>query len=170
MSEAAAAAVLEMDMVIAHLQELSPNTAAASSSNNLRSSTISHFRYRKSAFQSTQLRLASLDKRIANVISLSFNLVTQRDSQVLKQDSNAMKAIAVLTLVFLPLTGIASLFSTPFFQVADSHLWVSASIWIFWVITVCLTCSIVTIWVWWYRSMKQRSGSIVRRKPAEKLG
>jgi len=169
MSEAAAAAVLEMEMVISHLQDLSPNTTA-SSSNDLRSSTISHFHYRKSAFQSTQLRLASLDKRIANVISLSFNLVTQRDSQVLKQDSNAMKAIAVLTLVFLPLTGIASLFSTPFFQVAESHLWVSASIWIFWVITVCLTCSIVTIWVWWYRSMKERSGSIVRRKPAKKLG
>lgn len=173
MSEAAAAAVLEMEMVVAHLQE-SPSSksaaAASSSSNALRSATISHFHYRKSAFQSTQLRLASLDKRIANVISLSFNLVTQRDSQVLKQDSNAMKAIAVLTLVFLPLTGIASLFSTPFFQVADSHLWVSASIWIFWVITVCLTCSIVTIWVWWYRSMKERSGSIVRRKPAEKLG
>lgn len=171
MSEAAAAVVLEMEMVIAHLRERPSNTwAASSSSNDLRSATISHFRYRKSAFQSTQLRLASLDKRIANVISLSFNLVTQRDSQVLKQDSNAMKAIAVLTLVFLPLTGIASLFSTPFFQVAESHLWVSASIWIFWVITVCLTCSIVTIWVWWYRSMKERSGSIVRRKPAEKIG
>ena len=166
MSEAAAAAVLEMEMVISHLEDLSSNPSSA----NLRSATISHFHYQKSSFQSTQLRLASLDKRIANVISLSFNLVTQRDSQVLKQDSNAMKAIAVLTLVFLPLTGIASLFSTPFFQVAESHLWVSASIWIFWVITVCLTCSIVTIWVWWYRSMKERSGSIVRRKPAEKLG
>jgi uncharacterized membrane protein YbhN (UPF0104 family) len=81
-----------------------------------------------------------------------------------------MKAIAVLTLVFLPLTGIASLFSTPFFQVAESHLWVSASIWIFWVITVCLTCSIVTVWVWWYRGMKERSGRIMRRKTAEKRG
>lgn len=175
MSEAAAAAVLEMEIVVAHLQE-SPSSkstassSSSSSSNALRSATTDHFHYRKSAFQSTQLRLSSLDKRIANVISLSFNLVTQRDSQVLKQDSNAMKAIAVLTLVFLPLTGIASLFSTPFFQVAESHLWVSASIWIFWVITVCLTCSIVTIWVWWYRSMKERSGNIVRRKPAEKLG
>lgn len=167
MSEAAAAAVLEMEMVIAHLQELSTSAVA---SNDLREVAISQFRYRKSAFQSTQLRLASLDKRIANVISLSFNLVTQRDSQVLKQDSNAMKAIAVLTLVFLPLTGIASLFSTPFFQVAESHLWVSASIWIFWVITVCLTCSIVTIWVWWYRGMKERSGSIIQKKPAEKIG
>jgi len=174
MSEAAAAAVLEMELVIAHLQESASGTAvvaaAGSDHDRLRSVAISQFRYQKSAFMSTQLRLASLDKRIANVISLSFNLVTQRDSQVLKQDSNAMKAIAVLTLVFLPLTGIASLFSTPFFEVAGSHLWVSASIWIFWVITVCLTCSIVSIWVWWYRSMKERSAGIAKRKPAEKLG
>ena len=169
MSEAAAAAVLEMEMITAHLQERRPsNTATATA--HLRSAAIAHFQYHKSSFQSTQLRLASLDKRIANVISLSFNLATQRDSQVLKQDSNAMKAIAVLTLVFLPLTGIASLFSTPFFEVAGSHLWVSASIWIFWVITVCLTCSIVSVWVWWYRSMKERTGSIIRRKTAEKLG
>ena len=168
MSEAAAAAVLQMETVISHLQELPSNKTAPLLS--LRPSTISHLHYLKSSFLSTQLRLASLDKRIANVISLSFNLVTQRDSTVLKQDSNAMKAIAVLTLVFLPLTGIASLFSTPFFQVAESHLWVSASIWIFWVITVCLTGSIVTVWVWWYRGMKERTGRIVRRKGVEKLG
>jgi hypothetical protein len=169
MSEAAAAAVLQMEMIIAHLQESlsSSGGAVAAADEQKRKIAISQFHYQKSAFLSTQLRLASLDKRIANVISLSFNLVTQRDSQVLKQDSNAMKAIAVLTLVFLPLTGIASLFSTPFFEVAGSHLWVSASIWIFWVITVCLTCSIVSIWVWWYRSMKERSAGVANRKPAE---
>jgi Mg2+ and Co2+ transporter CorA len=171
MSEAAAAAVLQMEMIIAHLQESlsSSGGAVAAADEQQRKIAISQFYYQKSAFLSTQLRLASLDKRIANVISLSFNLVTQRDSQVLKQDSNAMKAIAVLTLVFLPLTGIASLFSTPFFEVAGSHLWVSASIWSFWVITVCLTCSIVSIWVWWYRSMKERSAGVANRKPAEKL-
>jgi protein-S-isoprenylcysteine O-methyltransferase Ste14 len=88
----------------------------------------------------------------------------------LRQDSNAMKAIAVLTLVFLPLTGIASLFSTPFFEVAGSHLWVPASIWIFWVITVCLTFSVFASWVWWYRSMKGRTADTLKQKPAEKLG
>lgn len=168
MSEAAAAAVLQMETIIAHLKELPPNTAPSSSS--LRSSTISHLLYQKSAFLSTQLRLSSLSARITNIISLSFNLATQRDSQILKQDSNAMKAIAVLTLVFLPLTGIASLFSTPFFQVAESHLWVSASIWIFWVITVCLTCSIVAVWVWWYRGMKERAGRGLRGKMGGKVG
>jgi hypothetical protein len=166
LSEAAAAAVLEMEMVIAHLREISSGTA----SDHLSKVAITQFQYQKASFRSTQLRLVSLDKRIANVISLSFNLVTQRDSQVLRQDSNAMKAIAVLTLVFLPLTGIASLFSTPFFEVSGSHLWVSASIWVFWVITVCLTFSVFASWVWWYRSMKGRTAGVLKQKLADKLG
>jgi Mg2+ and Co2+ transporter CorA len=53
---------------------------------------------------------------MANVISLSFNLVTQQDSRIMQDDSNAMKAIAVLTLIFLPATGISSVFSMPFFE------------------------------------------------------
>jgi hypothetical protein len=166
LSEAAAAAVLEMEMVIAHLREISSGPA----SDHLSKVAITQFQYQKASFRSTQLRLVSLDKRIANVISLSFNLVTQRDSQVLRQDSNAMKAIAVLTLVFLPLTGIASLFSTPFFEVSGSHLWVSASIWVFWVITVCLTFSVFASWVWWYRSMKGRTAGVLNKKLADKLG
>jgi hypothetical protein len=166
LSEAVAAAVLEMEMVIAHIREVS----SGASSDRLSKVAITQFQYQKASFRSTQLRLASLDKRIANVISLSFNLVTQRDSQVLRQDSNAMKAIAILTLVFLPLTGIASLFSTPFFEVAGNHLWVSASIWVFWVITVCLTFSVFASWVWWYRSMKGRTADVLEQKLAEKLG
>jgi hypothetical protein len=166
LSEAAAAVVLGMEMVIAHLREVSSGVE----SDRLSKVAITQFQYQKASFRSTQLRLASLDKRIANVISLSFNLVTQRDSQVLRQDSNAMKAIAVLTLVFFPLTGIASLFSTPFFRVNGSHLWVSASIWVFWVITVCLTFSVFASWVWWYRSMKGRTAGILKQKPTEKLG
>ncbi|KAM0706984.1 hypothetical protein Q7P35_006315 [Cladosporium inversicolor] len=168
MIEAAAAAVLQMETIIAHLQDLSTNTSPPPTT--LLQTTISHLSSRKSSCQSTHLRLTSLSARITNVISLSFNLVTQRDSQVLKQDSNAMKAIALLTLVFLPLTGIASLFSTPFFEVVGSHLWVSASIWIFWVVTVCLTGSVMVVWGWWYRGMKERTGRKLKRERGEKGG
>jgi Mg2+ and Co2+ transporter CorA len=37
----------------------------------------------------------------------AFNLVTQRDSIIIKNDSHSMKTIAVMTLVFLPLTAVA---------------------------------------------------------------
>ena len=37
----------------------------------------------------------------------SFNIVTQYDSHVLKNDSKSMKAIAIVTMAFLPLATIA---------------------------------------------------------------
>ena len=42
-------------------------------------------KYRRSLFRSSQLRLFSLQKRIENAITLSFNLVTQQDSMVMIQ-------------------------------------------------------------------------------------
>lgn len=168
MSEAATAAVIQMENIIAYLRE--PSSGKQASDDRMREIALQQFTYQKSAFRSTQLRLSSLDKRIANIISLSFNLVAQRDSQIMRQDSSAMKAIAVLTLIFLPLTGIASLFSTPFFDVEGRHLFVSASIWIFWVVTVCLTVSIVAFWLWWYRSIKERTVNVGRLKQVDKMG
>lgn len=109
--------------------------------------------YRKRSFQSTLLRLHSLEKRMSNVIQLSFNLVTQADSgvmkadsAVLKTDSRAMKFIAFLTLVFLPATGVASVFSTPFFNIdwdssnaEEKVLQTARSFWIFWAVVLPLT-------------------------------
>ncbi len=37
----------------------------------------------------------------------SFNVVTQRDSRIMKDDSKSMRAIAVVTVAFLPLATIA---------------------------------------------------------------
>lgn len=39
--------------------------------------------------------------------SQSFNVVTQHDSYILKNDSKCMKGIAIVTMVFLPLATIA---------------------------------------------------------------
>ncbi|KAJ4176763.1 hypothetical protein NW767_015339, partial [Fusarium falciforme] len=65
--------------------------------------------YRRSLFRSSQLRLGSLQKRIDNAITLSFHLVTQQDSMVMIQDSNSMKVIAAITMIFLPTTGVATI-------------------------------------------------------------
>lgn len=61
------------------------------------------FKYRKTLFQSTQRRLASLDARMANIIQLSFHIVTQGDSRLMQSENQSMKTIAVMTLVFMPL-------------------------------------------------------------------
>lgn len=45
--------------------------------------------------------IAKIDKRQA------FNLVIQRDSTLLQEDSQSMKTVAIMTLVFLPGTAVA---------------------------------------------------------------
>lgn len=151
MNEAVEAAILTLNAMTSHLK------AAGTSP---RGAAISSLIYRTSIFQSTHLRLRSLEKRMANVISLSFNLVTQQDSRVMQNDSSAMKAIAVMTLIFLPATGISSIFSMPFFIVdiagpGTKMLRVAACFWIFWVVALPLTAMIFLVWYWIYRHTKE---------------
>jgi hypothetical protein len=146
MMEAAEASIIVLEAMIARLsRRVSPSDMTLDAADSLE--------YRKRSFQSTLLRLGSLEKRMSNVIQLSFNLVTQADSgvmkadsAVLKTDSRAMKFIAFLTLVFLPATGVASVFSTPFFDVdwdlpdtEEKVLRTARSFWIFWAVVLPLT-------------------------------
>lgn len=71
--------------------------------------TLDALKYRKTLFQSTQSRLASLDARMANIIALSFHIVTQGDSRLMQSESQSMKTIAVMTLLFMPLSTVNTL-------------------------------------------------------------
>jgi hypothetical protein len=79
------------------------------------------------------------------------------DSAVLKTDSRAMEFIAFLTLVFLPATGVASVFSTPFFDIdwepssqpGERVLRTAESFWIFWAVVLPLTIvGLLLCFVW----------------------
>ncbi|KAK0636052.1 hypothetical protein B0T17DRAFT_67077 [Bombardia bombarda] len=109
--------------------------------------------YRRSLFKSTKLRLGSLQKRIDNAINLSFNLVTQQDSMLMIQDSTSMKIISVITMFFLPTTGVATIIGSQLFvatlndpsnqagggwDIATSPLFLTM-----WYIAVPLTCLVV---------------------------
>ena len=146
MIEAAEASIQMLEAMITRLLRNTPHS-------DLTLDAADALDYRKRSFQSTLLRLHSLEKRMSNVIQLSFNLVTQADSGVmkadsaiLKTDSRAMKFIAFLTLAFLPATGVASIFSTPFFDIDwespgsnDRALRTTKSFWIFWAVVLPLT-------------------------------
>lgn len=116
-------------------------------------------KYQKTLLQSTQRRLESLDRRIANIIQLSFNMVTQRDSRIMLSESQSMKTIAVTTLIFLPLSTVAGVFGTEFIQVGDgpgNHIIVSQDFWLLWVIAAPLTIFVFLVWRLWYRNAKRR--------------
>lgn len=114
--------------------------------------------YRRSLFRSSQLRLSSLQKRIDNAITLSFNLVTQQDSMVMIQDSNSMKVIAAITMIFLPTTGVATVIGSQLFlsQVHDDKTtWDVLITPLFWkMIWISIPLTVFTgvlamFWHWW---------------------
>jgi hypothetical protein len=77
--EAVDAAMLTLEAMAEHLKE-----AGRWSPSMLSEAALHTVRHRRQMLQSTQLRLRSLEKRMTNIISLSFHLVTQQDSRVMQ--------------------------------------------------------------------------------------
>jgi len=98
----------------------SSNSGITLTQNEVHQQLRDRLEYRKSLFQSTKLRLGSLQKRVQNSIELSFNLLTQQDSLVMIQDSNSMKVIAAITMFFLPTTAVASVLGSQLFMTSNS--------------------------------------------------
>lgn len=67
-----------------------------------------------------------------------------------RRDSTSMKTIAGLTMVYLPSTFVATIFSTGFFNVtgSGSGLIVSAAIWKFIAVAAILTAITISVWVY----------------------
>jgi hypothetical protein len=116
-------------------------------------------KYQKTLFQSTQRRLESLDRRVDNIIQLSFNIVTQGDSRLMQSESQSMKTIAVMTLIFMPLSTVASVFGTEFMKVEDEpghRITVSRDFWL--------------VWRVWYADAKGRLIDEIPREAERRMG
>ncbi|PMD27018.1 hypothetical protein NA56DRAFT_562050, partial [Hyaloscypha hepaticicola] len=81
-----------------------------------------------------------------------------------RRDSSSMKTIAVLTLVFLPATAMASIFSMSMFnwQAQDGGTVVSSKIWIYVVVAVVLTCVVLIIWILWFNWTQKKYDNKMR--------
>lgn len=94
-----------------------------------------------------------------------FHLITSReirvsiavaeDSRALastaKEDSTAMKTLAIVTVTFLPGTFIATLFDIPVFdwEAKTSATIVSHRFWMYWAVTIPLTLLTILPWLLW---------------------
>lgn len=128
--------------------------------------THAALQHQQELFRSISIRLKGLDRRMQNIINLSFNLVTQQDSRIMKNDSSLMKTIAGVTLLFLPITTVATVFSTTFFSVpedsAKPKLYVAPWFWVFWVIALPLTFVVCMGGLWYHR--RNRKKWLARRR------
>ncbi|KMU72534.1 hypothetical protein CISG_09521 [Coccidioides immitis RMSCC 3703] len=67
----------------------------------------------------------------------------ERLKSEISADSSAMKSIAFLTMLFLPATFVAAVFSTTFFEFDERGWKISNSIWIYWAVTIPAT---ILVW------------------------
>jgi hypothetical protein len=106
------------------------------------------------------LQIRGLGKRINVQVAVVAGALTANDANTTiriaedtRRDSNSMKVIAALTMVFLPLTSVATFFSMGFFHFdgeAD-QLRVSSSWRLYPAVTVPLTVTIFGIWMGWMK-------------------
>ncbi|KAI0435618.1 hypothetical protein F4803DRAFT_544957 [Xylaria telfairii] len=91
-------------------------------------------------------------------------------AQHTRRDSELMKSIALLTMVFLPATFVATLFSMGIFEWKGIHgeiLRVSPYIWLYVAVTVGITS--VTLGTWYLWVMRRRAGGDIEAQ-REELG
>ena len=84
-----------------------------------------------------------------NILQLSFNCITQKDSMVMLSESLSMKAIAVVTLAFMPLGTVAAIFGTQLVKLDDEPPYrarASRDFWLLWIISVPLTICVFVMW------------------------
>ena len=98
----------------------------------------------------------SLQERLANQVSGMSNIISQRDT-------SAMKTVAIVTMVFLPGTFVASVFAMPMlnWDAAAYDRIVSRRFWMYWIVKVPLTFAVFVIW--WaqqkYKEMEERNAN-----------
>ncbi|KAK2804489.1 hypothetical protein FQN50_006564 [Emmonsiellopsis sp. PD_5] len=122
----------------------------------------------KTEHQALLLEIACNQKIAQSQLEIVYNLVAQRDNKdnlrlakvstdianTTKDDSRAMRTIAVMSIAFLPGTFVSSFFSMDMFnwQAAKDEAVLSSRFYIYWAVAVPLTLVVIIVWFFWLRS------------------
>lgn len=117
--------------------------------------------YLKGLISGAQAHRSVLLERTKAQVQTVYSMIGQRDNKLnidtataARRDSNDMRIIAAVTLIFLPGTFTATVFSTTFFNFQNrSPGIVSWWLWLYFVVTIVLT--LVVLAGWYYISKKQ---------------
>lgn len=134
----------------------------------------------KSENEALLLELACNQKIAQSQLEIVYNLVAQRDNKdnlklakisteiasVTKDDSFAMRTIAVMSILFLPGTFVSSFFSMSMFdwQAPEGGSVLSSLFWVYWAVTVPLTLAVFSVWRFWLHQHKDHDKQRSRRQ------
>jgi hypothetical protein len=101
------------------------------------------------------------DNQLFNLIArqdVNASIELAKDSRTIalaaKNDSSSMKTIAVMTMLFLPATFFAALFSTPMLDWHGPQI-IQPRFWIYWAFT--LPCTTLVLISWYFISKRQKA-------------
>ncbi|PVI03014.1 hypothetical protein DM02DRAFT_726795 [Periconia macrospinosa] len=97
--------------------------------------------------------LTYMQYRAENLSQVIIALLTHEDAaasinlaEASKKDTSSMKTIAIMTMIFLPATFFAALFSVPLLQWDQSPV-VQTRFWVYWAFTLPSTAVVFAIWL-----------------------
>ena len=105
-----------------------------------------------------QIQLTTVFNRIAqhdSILNIEIADASKQLATASKYDSESMKAIAVVTIVFLPATFTAALFATPAFY-ADQSIKLGANLWVYCAVALPLTILTLGTWRIWLQGRRKR--------------
>ncbi|KAK4202134.1 hypothetical protein QBC40DRAFT_45837 [Triangularia verruculosa] len=153
-----------VDAIVDHYQKYSAINNVV-----LRDKTYEAFKYRRRLVASTSERAATFEKRINNLTTLFFNHISQQDNAMLMRDSSSVKAIAVVTLVFLPVTTVATICGSQFFYTpADGGIQMDPTAWVMFGLSGVLSLVLLGTWRFYTQSLEQKYARGRRRVISEK--
>lgn len=130
---------------------------------NFKDQTSQHFlAHLESLRDCVDLDIAFFEGMQANIA----HQLTAISTLVNTQDGASMKTIAVITMVFLPGTYLASVFAMPVFPQGHDD-----AFWLYWAICIPLTVVVCLAWLAWFylRSSNQDYGSL-KKTPYKNMG
>ncbi len=108
------------------------------------------------AFKARKRWLLAAKSRKDTTMNFVYNIVSQKEAETslaiardTKNDSSSMKAIACLTMVFLPATAVTSFFGMSFFNAQGGKFTIASEWWISLAVTIPLTIVVVVFWWLW---------------------
>ncbi|KAF2279362.1 uncharacterized protein EI97DRAFT_430442 [Westerdykella ornata] len=146
---------------------------------------VQEIEFTTNLYSSLLSQASNLRTRVENHIQLGHSLVAQEENRIsrfvaeesariaaaTKGDSAAMKAISLVTMIFLPPTFVATFFSMSMFnwepQGQDPGL-VSKYLWIYWAVTIPLTVIVVVCWRLWMIKENRGFNTLPKRQEDEK--
>ncbi|KAH7132688.1 hypothetical protein EDB81DRAFT_659705 [Dactylonectria macrodidyma] len=117
--------------------------------------------YRRRYVQSIVERGTTFDKRISNMISLFFSHVSLQDSGLMMRDSSSLRSIALITLIFLPITTVATICGSAFFYMAEhddgsQSVQMDSSSWSMFFVSGMATIILIGIWTFQLQSLQRQ--------------